>query len=183
MRRCPSILVAILALVAPSAVLADVPDEPPADAEECTVEDKCPDTGVVCGSNPCFADQHCPVSGVECDWEDDSTYAQCTAGARAAGLEERCAEKVTVYCEPSEPPPEGSDAACRRKAEEDELEERCVNSDLGTVHCDPSEEEPGCAVERVGRSSGSGLALCALGLSAAAALIRGRRQRSSIPRR
>ena len=177
-RLLPALAAACLALTVVGAARADVADEPPPDADECSVDEKCPDTGVLCGGESCFGDDQCPGSAVECDWrEDGAVYTACIEAAEALGLEERCDGQTTVYCDPDEAPPEGSAAACARDAEEAGLEKRCVDEGYDDVWCDPGEDEPGCAVETVGGPRARRGALAAFLVAAVATVARAARRR------
>lgn len=178
LRLVSALTAASLVLCVVSSARADVADEPPADADACSVDETCPDTGVRCGGEVCFGDQQCPGSAVECDWrDDDAVYTACMEGAEAAGLELRCDAQTTVYCAPDEAPPEGSAAACARDAEEAGLEQRCVDENGDDVWCDPGEDEPGCAVETVGGQRARRSALAAFLVAALATVVRAARRR------
>jgi hypothetical protein len=64
--------------------------------------DACDDS---CDSDrpPCSVEERCPDSGVECYEEDDqAAYDACVAKAKADGLELRCEHNSEIYCDPKE---------------------------------------------------------------------------------
>jgi hypothetical protein len=163
-------IAAVLAIGVSAPAWADSAEEPPADADDCTIDDKCPESGVLCGGEVCLRDEQCPTSGVEC-YEDQA----CGQDALAAGLELRCAGREDVYCAADEGPPAGSAQACRNAAIADGLEATCIDVNNDDVFCDPSEEEPGCSVETIRSRPGSGAAAAMFLVAAAVALLRARR--------
>jgi len=52
---------------------------------------------------PCSVEERCPDSGVECIEDDDqAAFQECIDGAKAKGLEFRCDDNSQVFCSPDE---------------------------------------------------------------------------------
>jgi len=186
--RSHALIAASLLSLAPGLARADVAEEPTEENYDCSIEESCPDSGVLCDSDPCFEDQQCPSTGVECDWRDDDNYEECMTGAEAAGLQLRCDDQSTVYCDAGEAAPVGSVAECHAKQKAAGLSKRCEDEDFNVIYCDAKEESPtadggeassGCTVESPHRrGSGLGVALVVFGVTATAAALRARKRRA-----
>ncbi len=80
-----SLMAIVVMLLAPDARADMCEDECDSDEPPCSVEERCPESGV-----------SCLESGEEGD------YDQCVADAKAKGLEQRCISESTVFCDPGE---------------------------------------------------------------------------------
>ncbi len=70
----------------------------PTNARADSCDDECNSDGP-----PCSVDGRCPDSGIECaDNDDQAELEACQADAEAKGLEKRCEGNSIIYCDPGE---------------------------------------------------------------------------------